>query len=156
MDLKVMALKDGDFVVSSYTAFGFPGIVKIISAERKTLKHISYKENYRGDHYKDADTIREVGVLRELSVLYSKDTTFNTSLEAFAKMLKEQPLIRKSEKENFAEFLKQKLIEEFGSPPAKPVEDTEFQLVEETDLLIIDKPKVTDGQVEGFIRINNI
>lgn len=137
-------MKIGDFVVLNSTVFSMPGIVKILIVDPLIVRQISYAE-YHKDYFKQADTVSEITALASWAVL-NKSKVVPFSLEEFGKILINQPLIRPSEKANLAEFLKQKLIEQFGSPPTS-------QKVVEADVPPA-KPLVIEGAVEGFIRIN--
>lgn len=143
-------MKEDDFAVFTYSAFG-PGlwIVKIlkITNENITIKQISYPEegNTYYEYFKQADTSLEPGVLREFSS-YKGIFEFvlkPSSLTDFAEALAANPNIRLSERDNFVEFIRQKIIEECGEPPARAVE------------ALKEIPLVIDGQVDGFIRINS-
>lgn len=128
-------MKVGDFAVCDSSPFGYKGIVKIISKNGilPRCKHISYKPDAKS-HYDRCDTHNETNVLVD-----NIERVRELTLEECAVILKEQPLIRASEKANFADFLKQKLIEEYGIPPTS----------------VIERPVVAEGEVSGFIRINN-
>ncbi len=141
--------KVGDFVYSKGSPFGHDAIGLLIEKDGDTAfiqKHISYPKE-RIDYWNRADGGSEPSSLARFS-------TGTTSLEAFSferfgEVLSRQPLIRPSEKDNFAEFLKQKIIEHFGSPPAKEIVEEEI-LTPTTS-----GPLVVEGHTEGFIRINN-
>ncbi len=136
-------MKVGDFVYSKTTPFGHDGIVLLISDENTcySQKQISYPETRR-EYYVRAARGDEPSSLRNYIV--NKNQYEEFSLERFAEVLERQPLIRSSEKANLSKFLTQKLIEAFGTPPTSAEEPIYYA-----------GPKVVEGMVEGFIRINS-
>lgn len=151
-------MKVGDFVISKVTPTGYDSIVKILQITDYEIKvrHISYQASHKNYSMKE-DNILET-VLRNNTVSIT-DISPIISLRQLGKFLTKQPYIQNSQKGDFAKFIKDLLIKQFGDPPAKAVEVNRDkpELVSDTDLLSILKPQVVEsGQVSGFIRINSI
>lgn len=142
-------MKVGDFVISRHGPIYSSNMIVCI----RQLEPIRvYTVNSKDSQYLVDGRHAQEFIIKPSHIIVSP------TLREIADSLKVGPLIAPNFKDKFSEWLKQRVIAEFGEPPKKiveadPVLDSSLRRYYETDYKNYAKPLVEEGQVSSFIRI---